>query len=118
VTLRDPALHEFGAGHFEQLAAHLKDHNYRLFAEGGRIHLVCAGLHLEAADPFQLFEQLMATQPKNVDPSHAFYLGYELAKAVTALTLGKEYRQDESLDWGHLTVAEQCHRRLRRADAG
>ena len=114
VTLRDPKLHEFGAAHFEQLAAQLKDHNYRLFAEGGRIHLVCAGLHLEAADPFQLFEQLMATQPKNVDPSHAFYLGYELAKAITALTLGKEYRQDEALDWGHLTVAEQSHRRTLR----
>ena len=107
VTLRDPKLHEFGAAYFEQLAAQLKDHNYRLFAEGGRIHLVCAGLHLEDTDPFQLFDRLMATQPKNVDPSHAFYLGYEMAKALTALTLGKDYRQDESLDWGHLTVEEQ-----------
>lgn len=118
VTLRDPKLPEFGAAHFEQLAAQLKDHNYRLFAEGGRIHLVCAGLHLEGVDPFQLFEQLMATQPKNVDSSHAFYLGYELAKAMTALTLGKEYRQDEALDWGHLTEAEQSHRRRQRGEAG
>ena len=53
-------------------------------------------------------------QSRNVDPSHAFYLGYEMAKAVTALTLGKDYRQDESLDWGHLTVEEQSHRRLKR----
>jgi hypothetical protein len=114
VTLRDPKLHEFGAAYFEQLAAQLKDHNYRLFAEGGLIHLVCAGLHLEAADPFELFDRLLATQPKNVDSSHAFYLGYEMAKALTALTLGKDYRQDESLDWGHLTVEEQSHRRLKR----
>jgi dihydropteroate synthase-like protein len=113
VTLRDPQLHEFGPAHFEQLAAQLKDHNYRLFAEGGRVHLICAGLHLEDADPFQLFDRLLATQPKNVDPSHAFYLGYELAKAITALTLGKDYRQDESLDWGHLTAEEQSHRRRR-----
>ncbi len=111
VTLRDPKLHEFSAPYFEQLAAQLKDHNYRLFAEGGRIHLVCAGLHLEDADPFPLFDRLMATQPKNVDPSHAFYLGYEMAKALTALTLGKDYRQDEPLDWGHLTVEETSHRR-------
>jgi len=110
VTLRDPKLHAFGQSYFEQLAAQLKDHNYRLFAEGGRIHLVCAGLHLEDADPFQLFDRLMATQPKNVDPSHAFYLGYEMAKALTALTLGKDYRQDESLDWGHLAVEERSHR--------
>jgi dihydropteroate synthase-like protein len=113
VTLRDPQLHEFGPAHFEQLAAQLKDHNYRLFAEGGRVHLICAGLHLEDADPFQLFDRLLATQPKNVDPSHAFYLGYELAKAITALTLGKDYRQDESLHWGHLTAEEQSHRRRR-----
>jgi len=110
VTLRDPKLHAFGESYFERLAAQLKDHNYRLFAEGGRIHLVCAGLHLEDADPFQLFERLLATQTKNVDPSHAFYLGYEMAKALTALTLGKDYRQDESLDWGHLTVEERSHR--------
>lgn len=114
VTLRDAKLHAFGSAYFEQLAAQLKDHNYRLFAEGGCVHLVCAGLHLEDADPFQLFERLMATQPKNVDPSHAFYLGYELAKALTALTLGKDYRQDESLDWGHLTVEEQSHRQRQR----
>ena len=44
-----------------------------------------------------------------LDASHAFYLGYELAKARTALTLGKDYRQDEALNWGFLTVAEDSH---------
>jgi hypothetical protein len=29
-----------------------------------------------------------------------------LAKALTAVQLGKEYRQDESLDWGYLTQVE------------
>lgn len=110
VTLRDPRLHEFGPAYLARLAAQVKDRNFRLFAEGGLIHLVCAGLHLEDTDPFRLFDRLMATEPKNVDPSHAFYLGYELAKAITALTLGKEYRQDESLDWGYLTVEEHSHR--------
>jgi dihydropteroate synthase len=71
-------------------------------------------LHLSDTDPFRLFEQLLATHPKNVDPSHAFYLGYELAKATTALTLGKEYQQDESLHWGFLTVPEQSHRLTKR----
>ena len=42
-----------------------------------------------------------------LDPSHAFYLGYEMAKAVTALTLGKNYTQDQALRWGFLTVPEQ-----------
>ena len=45
----------------------------------------------------------------DVDPGHAFYLGYEMAKAGTALTLGKDYRQDQALDWGHLTEPEIGH---------
>ena len=44
------------------------------------------------------------------DPSHAFYLGYEFMKAKTALTLHKDYRQDQALDWGHLTDPEASHR--------
>jgi hypothetical protein len=32
-----------------------------------------------------------------------------VAKAVTALTLGKDYRQDQALDWGHLTRPEIAH---------
>ena len=110
MTLRDPKLHEFGVEYFEKLAEKIKDRNYRLFAENGQLHLVCADLHLSGTDAFRVFDQLMATEPKNVDPSHAFYLGYEMAKAVTALTLGKEYRQDEALDWGYLTVPEPGHR--------
>ena len=43
------------------------------------------------------------------DPSHAFYLGYEMAKAITALTLNKNYVQDEALRWGFLTRAEKSH---------
>ena len=43
----------------------------------------------------------------DIDSSHAFYLGYELAKALTALTLGKNYVQDQALQWGFLTLAEK-----------
>jgi dihydropteroate synthase-like protein len=110
VTLRDPKLHEFGAEYIEDLAEKIRDRNYRLFAEGGQLHVVCAGLYLSGTDAFRLFDELMVTEPKNVDASHAFYLGYEMAKAAMALTLGKEYRQDEALDWGYLTVPEQGHR--------
>ena len=49
-----------------------------------------------------------------IDPSHAFYLGYELAKATTALTLGKQYRQDQALQWGFLTVPERSVHDRRR----
>ena len=51
-----------------------------------------------------------STRWASTDPSHAFYLGYELMKAKTALTLSKTYRQDQALDWGFLTEPEVSHR--------
>jgi dihydropteroate synthase-like protein len=110
VTLRDAKLYPLEAQQLDKLAADIKDHNYRLFADAGKLHLIAAGLHLSDADPFLLFEKLLATQPTNVDAAHAFYLGFELSKALTALTLGKNYTQDEALDWGYLTQPERSHR--------
>ncbi|MCY2991010.1 MAG: DUF6513 domain-containing protein [Planctomycetota bacterium] len=109
VTLRDVQLHEFGSAELDRLAQQIRDHNFRIFAEQGRLQLVSSNLHLQATDPFVLCAQVLAQRPEQVDPAHAFYLGYELAKAQTALTLGKEYRQDEALDWGYLTVDEARH---------
>jgi dihydropteroate synthase-like protein len=120
VMLRDPKVHEFGAEALSQLAAQIKDNSYRIFAEQGQIHLIGAGLQIADRDPFIAFERLLnpgfggasdTHQPTaNVDPSHAFYLGYEMAKAAIALTLSKDYRQDEALDWGYLTQPEESHR--------
>lgn len=110
LLLRDPRLYEFGADQLERLAAEIKDNNYRVFAEGDELHLIAAGLHLRGTDPFDLFDQLLAMNRSNLDASHAFYLGFELCKAATALSLGKQYEQDESLRWGFLTVPEKHHR--------
>jgi hypothetical protein len=62
---------------------------------------------LQAEDPFKLFAAMQ--QQTEIDAAHAFYLGYELAKAVTALTLGKNYVQDQALTWGFLTRPEKSH---------
>jgi dihydropteroate synthase-like protein len=124
VTLRDPKLYAFGAKSLRLLAAQIKDTDYRIFAEGGQIHLIGAGLHIADRDPFLVFERLLNPgfggaadthqPPASIDPSHAFYLGYEMAKAATALLLSKDYRQDEALNWGYLTQSEESHR-LRKA---
>lgn len=116
VMLRDDRLHQQGADTLDMLAETIKDNNFRLFAEDGEVHAVTRGLHASSADPFLLFEQLMSERNKSIDESHAFYLGFEMAKALTALTLHKQYRQDEALDWGLLTVEEESHR-LRRTTA-
>ncbi len=64
-------------------------------------------MYLSHEDPFTLLAQLQ--ERTSLDAAHAFYLGYEMAKAVTALTLGKNYVQDQALRWGFLTVPEKTH---------
>lgn len=109
VTLRAGKPQAHGPEVLAQLAAAIRDPNVRVFAEGGEVHLVAAGLHIHSRDPFELFAMIQAAGRTDIDASHAFYLGYEASKAVTALTLGKDYRQDQALDWGHLTQPEIAH---------
>jgi dihydropteroate synthase-like protein len=108
VLLRDSRLQEHGEATLEELAERVTDRNFRLFAERGLIHVINGKMHLRGSDPFDLFEQMQARE--EIDPSHAFYLGYEMAKAVTAVTLGKNYVQDQALRWGFLTRPEESHR--------
>lgn len=105
VLLRDEKVPEHGPTVLEELARRIKDPNFRLFAEAGELHAMNKAGHWKSDDPFELFEQMTAASP--VTPAHAFYLGYELAKAYHALRLGKAYRQDQPLDWGFLSVPER-----------
>ncbi|MFK7767023.1 MAG: DUF6513 domain-containing protein [Mariniblastus sp.] len=114
---RDARLMEFGAEQIANLATQIKDNNYRIIAESGQVHLLGSGLHFKDSDPFLAFDQLMNSNPKNVDASHAFYLGYEMCKAMMANQLGKQYTQDEALDWGFLTVPEVDRHRLKKSRA-
>jgi dihydropteroate synthase-like protein len=114
VMLRDPAVIEPPAEDLDRLAREIKDANYRVFVSGGEVHVVSHEVHLHDVDPFILFEQLRQSgpdggMPKNLDSAHSFYLGYEMCKAATAAALGKQYQQDESLDWGFLTREESRH---------
>ncbi len=114
--LRDPRLRKLDPAQLEALAQQLTDDNVRLFADPQRqqLHALKQGVHAVGDDPFTLFDQLGVT-----DASHAFYLGFELCKALTALTLHKNYEQDTPLNWGLLTRAEvshfERHKRLRRS---
>ncbi len=105
VMLRDPRLRARGREALTELAAALTDRNWRLAAEEGQLFAFNGDCFLEGTDPFTLFQQMQQAAPSN--PAHAFYLGFELAKAVTALTLGKNYVQDQALRWGLLTRPEK-----------
>jgi dihydropteroate synthase-like protein len=77
-------------------AKEIRDANYRIEAATDGLHIYNREGHHVAEDPFQLFDKLGVEQ----DGAHAFYLGYELAKAEIARALGKRYAQDTPLDWG------------------
>jgi len=115
IMLRDMRVTELGDAALVSLARQIKDPNFRIFVERGMIHVMNRDGHWTGQDAYELFDQFSATgAPLAAD--HAFYLGYELSKAVTAMTLGKQYRQDESLSWGMLTrqepgAMERRHRR-------
>lgn len=114
ITLRDERVHELDHESIALLARTIKDKNVRIFAAGNEIHAVSSGIHACGEDPFEVMRQLLESPfGQSVTPSHAFYLGFEMAKALTANTLSKKYTQDESLDWGYLTRDEDHHRLYR-----
>lgn len=77
-------------------AAAVRDDNFRIqIAEDG-IHIYSRQGHQVVSDPFEAFPGLKVEG----EGAHAFYLGYELAKAEIARSLGKRYAQDNPLDWG------------------
>ena len=96
-----------------EMAAQVKDANFRIETAEDGIHVYNRdGLHV-AGDAFSLFDKLGVEK----DGAHAFYLGAELAKAEIALRLGKRYAQDEPLDWGCATDRPD-EDRTRLRDAG
>ena len=79
-----------------ELAAQVKDGNFRIETAEDAIHIYARGVHHVTQDAFSLFPVLGVDN----DSPHAFYLGAELSKAEIAWRLGKRYIQDEPLDWG------------------
>lgn len=79
-----------------EIAADVRDPSYRIATAKDGIHIFNRAGHHVGRDALSFFPRLGV----EADGAHAFYLGTELAKAETALALGKRYTQDEPLDWG------------------
>lgn len=105
VMLRDPKVMQIGDDGLREFANKLTDPNFRVFAENGEIHLMNRDGYWHGPDPYEIFDQMMA-DVGSLSAEHSFYLGIELCKARTALSLGKQYVQDEALRWGFLTIDE------------
>jgi hypothetical protein len=82
-----------------ELAAAVRDRNFRVETAEDGIHVYSRDGHVIRADALSLFPLLNIEN----DAPHAFYLGTELMKAEISWRLGKRYAQDEDLDWGCAT---------------
>ncbi len=96
-----------------ELAAAVRDANFRIVTAEDGIHVFNSKGHAVAQDAFELFAGLGV----ETDGAHAFYLGAELMKAEIAWRLGKRYAQDEPLAWGVAAPAPETDR-TRLAEAG
>jgi dihydropteroate synthase-like protein len=79
-----------------ELAAQVRDDNFRIEVAGDGIHVYNRHGHHVGQDAMSLYPTLGVA----ADGAHAFYLGTELMKAEIAWRLGKRYAQDAPLDWG------------------
>jgi dihydropteroate synthase-like protein len=86
----------WSAGEIAATAAEIRDPSFRVQISPDGLHVYNRDGLRTATDPFQLFPHLGL----ELDASHAFYLGVELARAQIAWQLGKRYVQDRELDWG------------------
>jgi dihydropteroate synthase-like protein len=96
LSLHDRKPFPADAAEIAETASAVADDNFRIEAAEDGVHIYNRQGHHIGADPFDLYPQLGVES----DGGHAFYLGFELAKAHIAWQLGKRYVQDRPLDWG------------------
>ena len=103
VTIKDPAVLTYTEDELRALQARITDPNFRIFADAEAITVLNNERFVRGTNIQEIFDQLDVDEP-----THAFYLGKELARASLAVTLGKTYRQEGSLSWGYLTPPDDA----------
>jgi dihydropteroate synthase len=103
VTVKDPSMLTYSETELRALQAAITDPNYRIFADRDAITVFNNERFVRGTTIQEIFAQLDVQEP-----THAFYLGKELARASLAMTLGKTYRQEGALAWGYLTPADDA----------
>ncbi|MEO1281811.1 MAG: DUF6513 domain-containing protein [Pseudomonadota bacterium] len=102
LSLHDFRPFPYTAAEVDEMAEAIRDMNYRIEVTEAGVHIYNRAMHEVAQNPYALFPKLDVDD----DGGHAFYLGYELAKAELAWKLGKRYAQDNPLEWGVSADAE------------
>lgn len=108
---KKPFVHD--VDEISELAAAVRDPNFRVMAAPDGVHVFNRDGHRVATDPFAFWPGLGLEN----DAAHAFYLGVELARAQIGWQLGKRYVQDEELRWG-VALPERAERLLEQKAPG
>ena len=103
VTVKDPVVLTYTEEELRALQAQITDPNFRIFADHTAITVLNNERFVRGTNIQEIFDELDVDEP-----THAFYLGKELARASLAVTLGKTYRQEGSLSWGYLTPPDEA----------
>ncbi|MEP3482679.1 MAG: DUF6513 domain-containing protein [Fuerstiella sp.] len=99
VMLRDARFRPPSEDSLKDLASKLTDPNFRIAAAADGLHLMNRQGHWVGSKPFEVFANALNANP-NIDAGHAFYLGFEMARAQMCRELGKDYIQDQPVDFG------------------
>lgn len=81
----------------EELAALVKDRNFRIEVNESGIHIFNKTGCFTTTDPYAVLDRFPAL---TLEASHAFYMGRQLERANIAWQLGKSFVQDADLEWG------------------
>lgn len=100
--LHDRRPFTYNEDEIREIAAQIKDPSFRIQVSESGMHIYNRDGLFEHTDPFALYPHLKVDD----DASHAFYLGVELARAQIAWQLKKRYVQDQELDWGAASEAQ------------
>jgi len=88
----------FSVEELRSMQRSVRDLNFRIFVSPPKIYVFNRDVFVSGETAARIWEQIDVG-----DAGHAFYLGRELQKAETALTLGKRYGQDQPLEWGYIS---------------
>ena len=94
--------YKYSKEELRELYENIRDRNYRIVVNNDGVNLFNKNTFITAIDPYDFYESLDVKD----DPGHAFYLGLELSRAQIAYQLGKEYEQDQELEWGCIVDKE------------
>jgi dihydropteroate synthase-like protein len=105
LVVKEPERNPYSEEELREMQGLLCDKNFRIFVTEDSICVFNSEVFLTGTTADSFSKSLGVP-----DPGHAFYLGKELARAETALNLGKKYVQDSPMRWGYMTRDHRDHR--------